>query len=237
MLKNDKIRGVSVCIATYNGAKYIRNQINSILMQLTDEDELIISDDGSFDGTLEILQTFRDDRIKIIFNEYKGVISNFENTLRKARGEIIFLADQDDIWLPNKIQMHLGCHKNYDLVLSDAEVINEDGAVLYDSFIKERHSKVGLWHNMIKNSYIGCCMSFNRKVLEKSLPFPIDIPMHDWWIGLIAEKFGHAHILPVKTLRYLRHNNNASQTLEKTLPLTEQIKNRAILVINLLKRK
>ncbi|MCD8291094.1 MAG: glycosyltransferase, partial [Prevotella sp.] len=96
---------VSVCIATYNGEKYIEEQIRSILSQLSDNDEVIISDDGSHDQTLSLIQSIGDKRIKIFQNEGRhGFKYNFENTLKKVQGDYIFLCDQDDVWLPNKVQ-------------------------------------------------------------------------------------------------------------------------------------
>ena len=94
----------SVCMATYNGQKYLREQIESILCQLSANDELVISDDHSTDSTVDIIRSYGDSRIKMYANELtKGVTHNFENALNKSKGDIIFLADQDDVWLPNKI--------------------------------------------------------------------------------------------------------------------------------------
>ena len=94
---------ISVCIATYNGAEYLREQVESILSQLEEEDEIVVSDDSSTDTTIEILQSFGDRRIKIFKNPAKGFVRNFENALRQAQGDFIFLSDQDDVWLPNKV--------------------------------------------------------------------------------------------------------------------------------------
>ena len=93
---------VSVCMATYNGEKYIREQIDSILPQLSDSDELVISDDGSSDSTIDIIQGYNDRRIRLYHNTRHGVTWNFENALRQSRGDVIFLADQDDVWKPGK---------------------------------------------------------------------------------------------------------------------------------------
>lgn len=94
---------ISVCMATYNGEEYIKEQLESILCQLGEMDEIIISDDGSTDNTLNIIESYNDSRIKIHINTGKhGFVYNFENALQKAKGEYIFLSDQDDIWLPEK---------------------------------------------------------------------------------------------------------------------------------------
>ena len=101
-------------MATYNGGKYIKEQIDSILLQLKEEDELVISDDGSIDDTVQIIKSYSDPRIRLFFhlkpsdqNEWSKpalISSNFENALRRAKGDFIFLSDQDDIWLPNKVE-------------------------------------------------------------------------------------------------------------------------------------
>jgi glycosyltransferase involved in cell wall biosynthesis len=236
MGKADGVR-VSVCLATYNGEKYLLNQLNSILIQLSENDEIVISDDGSTDGTVAIIENIEDSRIRYYKNDSgrNGPVGNFENCLKLAKGEFMFLSDQDDVWLPGKIEAHLKYHLEYDVILSDAIVVDQTGGVLFESFFKQRRSKPGLLNNIIKNSYIGCCMSFNRKILNYALPFPPGIYMHDWWIGLIGERFGRVFFSEQKTLKYLRHDANASQTLIKKLPINEQISNRWSLVKNLLK--
>lgn len=100
---------ISVCIATYNGEKYLKEQLDSIIPQLTAQDELIISDDGSKDTTMEIIKRYaaNDSRIKVYKGPGKGVIANFEFAINQTQGEFIFLADQDDVWLPEKVQTNL----------------------------------------------------------------------------------------------------------------------------------
>jgi len=228
---------VSICMATYNGKEYIFNQIKSILDQLSTDDEVIISDDHSTDSTIDILKSFNDARIKIFTNEHKkGPVGNFENALSKASGDIIFLADQDDEWFSNKIETHLSLHqKYYDLVISDAIVTDEDGNVIFDSFFEGRGSKSGILNTLIKNSYIGCCMSFNKKILDYALPFPSYIHMHDWWIGLIAETKGNTIFCTEKLMYYVRHHNNASPTLEKSgYSILKRLKNRIQLAYGML---
>mgnify|MGYP002597725427 FL=1 len=126
---------ISVCIATYNGEKYIKEQINSILPQLKNCDEIIISDDHSSDKTLDVIFQINDSRIQVYLNDKeKGYTSNFENALSKATGSIIFLADQDDIWKSNKVEVLQKSLEDSDLVVSDAEVVNGDLDVISPSF-------------------------------------------------------------------------------------------------------
>ena len=226
---------VSICLATYNGAKCIEAQLRSVISQLSELDEIVVSDDSSTDNTLGIIASFKDTRIKIFTNECdSGPVGNFENAISHASGDIIFLCDQDDIWNANKINRHLEMHVNHDLVISNAVVVDENHNVLFPSFFEARGSKQGLFTNLLRNSYIGCCMSFNRSVLEASLPFPRGIHMHDWWIGLVAEVKGKICFLKEPLMFYIRHDSNASDTLIKTLPFKEQLKNRAVLVRRLI---
>ena len=164
---------ISVCMATYNGEKYIKEQLESILSQIGENDEVIISDDSSTDNTVEIIKAFSDNRIKIFENQkFKYPIFNFENALNNATGDIIVLSDQDDIWKVNKIETIKKYMHNYDLVLSDATIIDEYGNLIKESFYKLNNSRMGFIQNIIKNSYLGCAMGFNRKILEKnSIPF------------------------------------------------------------------
>ena len=208
---------ISVCMATYNGEKYIKEQLESILSQIGENDEVIISDDSSTDNTVEIIKSFKDNRIKIFENQkFKSPIFNFENALNNATGDIIVLSDQDDIWKANKIETIKKYMHNYDLVLSDADIIDEKGNILHKSFYKLNGSKNGFIKNIVKNSYLGCTMAFNKKILDKSLPFPKDLPMHDSWIGLIGEMYGKVYFIEDKLISYRRHGNNVSPTGEKS---------------------
>ncbi|GAB4015098.1 glycosyltransferase family 2 protein [Spirosoma koreense] len=206
---------VSVCMATYNGALFIEEQIISILNQLSDDDELIISDDGSTDSTISLIESFCDPRIHLVINpRYGSAVRNFENALRHAKGKVIFLSDQDDIWYPDKVEVLLKDLNHYDLVLTDCRVVDEQGHTLSESFFASRGSQLGFWRNLWKNSYMGCCMAFNRKVLTYALPFPKHIHMHDWWIGLLTELHGTSYFRNQPLIQYRRHKANVSPTSE-----------------------
>ncbi|MGF7216829.1 glycosyltransferase involved in cell wall biosynthesis [Spirosoma lacussanchae] len=208
---------VSVCIATYNGAAHIRAQLRSILKQLGPNDEIIVSDDNSIDNTTSIIQSFNDSRIIVIQNtSSRGPVSNFENSIRHSSGDYIFLADQDDVWCPNKLEIMRKCLESKDLVLSDCEVVDANLQTLIPSFFKYRGSKPGFWYNLYKNSYVGCCMAFKRSVLGYVLPFPSQIHMHDWWIGLCVELKGSVEFISLPLIKYVRHGENASQTGEES---------------------
>jgi len=206
---------VSVCIATYNGEKYIKEQLESILSQLPVNGEIIISDDSSTDKTLEIISSLKDKRIKIFSNQkYKSPIFNFENAIKQSSGDFIFLADQDDKWFDNKLQVMLNALQNHDLVVSNASIGDESLNIIKDSYFDWRNSRPGFLKNLIKNSYLGCCIAFNRKLLNVALPFPENIPMHDMWIGMVAEVYFKPVFIPDKLMIYRRHQNNATSINE-----------------------
>lgn len=198
---------VSVAIATYNGEKFIEQQLRSILSQIHAEDEVIVSDDHSTDHTVEIIQRINDPRIQLIFNECrKGTCGNFENALRHVRGDIIFLADQDDVWLPGKYNIMTNALKNYDLVHSDSIVTDESLHQTHDSLYAFYHNGPGLLKNIIHHTYFGSHMAFNRTVLTTCFPFPqTDEVGHDTWIGIIAETIGNVCFINDKLLLYRRH--------------------------------
>jgi len=205
---------ISVCIATYNGSEYILDQIKSILDQLSLNDEIIISDDSSTDNTIVKIRSINDNRIRIIENQvFRNPVYNFENALKHSKGEYIFLSDQDDIWIEEKLstmlqQLDLG----FDLVLSDCKIVNDNFDVLQSSYFKFNGSKKGLMKNLIKNSYMGCCMAFNRKVLNACLPFPPNLPMHDSFIGLIAELRFRVKFISIPLILHRKHSKNTSKT-------------------------
>ena len=208
---------ISICIATYNGEKYIQEQLSSILSQLNKEDEIIISDDGSKDNTLRIIQSFNDPRIKIFYNlKRHGVVPNFENALKYANGDYIFFSDQDDIWAPNKVNRCIEALQNHDLVIHNSLIMDGEGNISDIDFFSKRKSQKGYWKNLYKNSFVGSCMAFRKELLPHALPFPKHILWHDMWIGLMAERKGSTIFIPDKLLYYRRHGNNASATAEKS---------------------
>ena len=207
---------ISVCMATKNGARFVGDQLDSILPQLSDKDEIIISDDHSSDNTFEIVKNYSDPRIKFIQNPKRGIVSNFENSLKSSVGEIIFLADQDDVWLPDKIEQTLPYLIEYDLVVSDCKIVDDKLASLHHSFFKFNSSRKGIVRNLFRNSYMGCCMAFNRSILEKAVPFPSRVIAHDQWLGLIAEVYGRVFFQSERLVLHRRHTKNASTTFYKS---------------------
>jgi glycosyltransferase involved in cell wall biosynthesis len=226
---------ISVCMASYNGEKFIKRQLNSILSQLNTGDEVIISDDSSTDNTIAIIESIDDSRIKIFKNnKFYNPTYNFENALKHASHNLIFLADQDDYWHNNKVEIMKNLLSNYDLVVSDCLVIDESGNIIHDSFLNYVKAGKGIFRNLYRNPYSGCCMAFNRTILDKALPIPPNTPMHDWWIGMIAELYGNIYFCNEKLMSYVRHSTNASESgFKSSNQFRKKLKMRINLIINL----
>ena len=203
---------ISGCRATYNGEIFIREQIDSILRQLSSDDEIIVSDDGSTDGTISIINSIDDKRIRVIEGPRKqSPTSNFECALKESKGDYIFMSDQDDVWKPNKVKICMEWLQRYDCVVSDAEVTDSSLNPLYPSLYAIMQVRQGRIYNTIwKNGYTGCCMAFRRNVLEASLPFPKDIPMHDIWIGNVAAYKYNVMFIPDTLIYFRRHEDTTS---------------------------
>jgi len=208
-------------MATYNGAKYVLSQLTSILSQLSAYDEVIIVDDCSSDDTVQIIQSLNDTRIKIfISTSNEGVVKSFEKALRMAGGELIFLSDQDDVWFDNKVAelVNIFSSEEVDLIVHDA-VLVINGKANANTLFQFRNSSKGVIKNVVSNTYVGCCMAFNRKILNNILPIPAKIGiLHDAWIGILANFYNYNILFHDKTLIYfIRHDNNASTLVRRNI--------------------
>jgi glycosyltransferase involved in cell wall biosynthesis len=204
---------ISICLATYNGEKFISQQISSILHQLNLQDELIISDDGSTDETLSIIETFSDHRIKIYRNSFHSPVRNFEYLICKAKGDIIFLSDQDDVWATDKVRVFLEYFHScpgVSLILSDIQIIDKEGFSINKEFFPYGF-KSRLIENIFSNNFIGCSIAFRKEIKKFILPFPKNLPMHDWWIGLCSIMFSKVHFIENKLTLYRRHDSNVTK--------------------------
>ena len=216
------MRKYSVCIATYNGEKYIKQQIESIQKQLNEQDEIIVSDDGSKDNTLQIVSSMqkKDSRIKIVKGPQKGFSCNFENAVKYATGDIILFSDQDDIWELDKVKeierVFVENPKCTTILhtMSTFDEKSEDTGVITVGY------KVGVLKNYIRSSYWGCCMAVKRNFLKKFMPFREYCVGHDQLTGLMSEKYGETIFLNKKLLKHRLHSKNTSFTL----PLNKKIK-------------
>ncbi len=229
---------ISVALAAYNGEKYITEQLCSVLSQLSQGDEIVISLDPSTDGTEAAVKSLNDSRIRIVNGEGKGLIKNFENAIKNCSNELIFLCDQDDIWLPEKVETVKREFENDPsllLVMHDARVTDSELNTTSESFFELRGTKTGIIKNIIKNSYMGCCMALRREALGFILPFPENLPMHDQWIGLACEKHGKVKLIDEPLILWRRHGDNSSKLQHESA--AQMIKWRMSIISSLMKTK
>lgn len=229
---------ISVILASYNGELYIREQIDSILSQLRQCDELIITDDGSNDNTINVVQSYvdRDPRVTLIAGPQRGVIANFEFGIKHATNDIICLSDQDDVWKQNKVETICKLFAEdprTTCVLHDVYIVDKNLRASGPSFFSLRGSKLGLINNLFKNSYMGSAMAFRKTMLKYILPIPSNVPMHDQWIGLVNEIYGHSVMCYEKLGLYRRHEDNVSSFVHGSIP--HMISSRFFLILNLIK--
>ncbi len=203
-------------MASYNGERYIAAQLDTILKQLRPFDEVVISDDCSTDSTLEIIRSFGDDRIRIVASPgYRNPIFNFENAMSASVGDIIVLADQDDVWLDNRIKQILDSfdgeeRRPFTLVL-DSKIVDGGLVPTCASLFDYLNAGQGVLKNFVRNTYVGCHMAFSRDLIEIALPFPKRIPMHDVWLGLVGELFGTVCFVHKQTMLFRRHGSNSTK--------------------------
>lgn len=217
---------ISVCMATYNGERFIREQIESILPQLSECDELIISDDGSTDKTLEIINSYDDKRIFLLHHKRnftkknfpRGYYcsNNFSYALKHAKGDIIILSDQDDIWCDKKVEKIKQSFEKNDLIISNFSIIDKENRIISSKyFIKNPITKNWLM-NLHKNIYFGCSMAMKRSLLLDCLPIPNNVVSYDSWIGSIAMlKKYRLHFIDEPLFLYRRHGENLSNATEE----------------------
>lgn len=229
----------SVAMAVYNGEKYIKEQVDSILERMGAQDELVISYDRSTDGTRKIIDDYAvaDERVRVVENQNPGVQNNFTNAVMNCRGAYIFLADQDDIWIGDKINIVVDAFEKTgaDLVVHDGYVgdgnLNILPDTLFDRFGTYNHPIL----NIIKCTFWGCCMAFRREVCQWVCPFPSEGKVgHDLWLGVIVGFRGKIVRVPDCLMIHRLHGNNV--TTDHRRPLMVIVKHRLKLIQLLLKR-
>lgn len=192
MIQNNTI---SICMATYNGQRYIYEQLSSILSQIGLNDEIVIVDDCSSDNTLDIVKAFDDHRIKIYINEEnKGVNYSFSKAISLSKGALIFLSDQDDIWIDGHYKKLSDClnQENIKFVTSNFILVDKFGT--YHGEMKYKLSEADsekFFKNILKIfmgkiDYFGCCMALHRSLVQFFLPIPNFIESHDLWFAMVA---------------------------------------------------
>ena len=219
---NDTGNSVSVVLAMYNGEKYLRTQLSTILPQLEEKDELIIMDDGSLDQSISIVEEManQDQRIHLVRGNHVGVNANFFRGIKEAKGDIICLSDQDDIWHENKLERireKLVGEKMPCVLMHDAQMVSAEGEKLDMTMFEWRPYRKGVLRNWWKNSYTGCRMVINQAMKELIADAPTDIPMYDQWVGLQAERLGKTIILEEVLMDYRRHTGNVTDLKHQSI--------------------
>ena len=221
---------VSVCMAAYNGEHFVQAQLETILPQLDSYDEVIIVDDASTDGTVQQIRNLHDKRITVIQHSLrKGAVATFEDAIRSASGDILFLSDDDDLWAVNKVQKYLAAFvadPDVTVVISKVSLIDQNGAPTNDPRLGPKGEFVaGFLSNLIRNNYQGSAMAFRASLLPQILPFPADLYVwHDVWIGTRnAVSCGKTCFIDEVLLFYRRHGGNLSYQLKWILQLKKRI--------------
>lgn len=217
-------------MSTYNGAQFVVRQLDSVLRQLAQDDEVIVIDDGSSDNTVEVIKKAYGSRIQVYVNENNlGVIKSFEKAISLAKGDILFLCDQDDIWEENKVVTVINAfeEQNADLVVHDAGVVDGKLNVINPSWNDYNNNNInqGIFGNILKNAYTGAFMAFKKELVSDILPFPAAIEMHDQWIALVCMKKKKKIVfIDSPLMKYVRHGGNVTGMKKRSL--SAQIKGR-----------
>lgn len=215
---------VEIIMASYNGEKYIKEQLDSIFLGNGQEFILHVYDDGSTDSTREILSEYKKEypnRLILHFNrENKGVFRNFMEGFLNTKSDYVMFADQDDVWLPGKLERTLKymkyCEKKRGgdcpvTVFTDAVVVDSELRKISPSFqamSRYRTKRRSLSGLLMENKLMGCTMMMNKRVREYIWRLPENARMHDWWIGLVTAAFGYIGYLNEPSLLYRQHGDN-----------------------------
>jgi glycosyltransferase involved in cell wall biosynthesis len=230
---------VSVCIATYNGARHLAEQLNSILPQMSVDDELVVVDDASKDGTVAYLLSLGDSRIRTYFNtENLGHVQSFAKSIGLARHPYILMADQDDVWLDGRLgAMRDALDAGFSLVSTNSEFMDGDGRMippLHPDLVEKESSR--FVSNIVriftgKAYYYGCAMGLRKELCQLVLPIPDYVESHDLWIAMAANAAGSNLHLERRTLCRRIHGRNASVVSRS---LVHKLRSRTIFVLSLL---
>jgi glycosyltransferase involved in cell wall biosynthesis len=228
---------VSIALCTFNGALYLREQLDSLLGQTSLPTELVLSDDGSSDASVSIVTEFaRAVGMRLVIapaHTRLGVTQNFNLALSLCSRQYVALSDQDDVWLPDKLAtalaaMHEG-EARYGtscplLVHSDLTVVSADLRPISSSFMRSEGLCNPSPHDALtilltQNFVTGCTMLVNRPLLERALPIPKEAVVHDWWLALVAASCGHVLYVDQPTIMYRQHDSNAIGIATMTVSL------------------
>lgn len=214
---------VHIVLTTYNGEKYLREQLDSILANTVQDVTVEICDDGSTDSTLDIAREYagRYDQISLYQNEKNlGYTKNFLEGIKRSRSSYIMLCDQDDIWHQDKIEKTLWQMKEMEsqsgtyiplMVFTDAMNFDSDSGEELGSFHKNSRldvKRLDSAHLFMENKCIGCTVMLNGTIRGYLQELPDEIRVHDWWLALICSHFGKISYIEETTLHYRQHNGN-----------------------------
>ena len=211
---------VNILMSTYNGQEFIAQQIQSIQKQTFENWNLLIRDDGSSDGTPKIIADFAksDARIRFINADKRenfGVIKNFYTLLKYEKADYYFFSDQDDVWLPQKLELTLASVEKENnqiplMVYTDLTVVDRDLQVLHDSMIKTQshHANTSLLEELTENTVTGGTMMVNHCLAKQWKQCYDDLIMHDWYLALLAASLGKLIYLDETTELYRQHESN-----------------------------
>lgn len=213
---------ISICMATYNGSRYLSAQLESILEQIDQDSELIIVDDCSIDNTIEVIRRYTDCRIKVVLNKTNlGHVRAFERAIELSSGDYILFADQDDVWsgdhvvtLTNKLSEIEGPGLVYGDFLEFLDQSEVDGISYSWQFPKGLRTNLQFFKLLVlgRTRMFGCCMGINRKLANLSLPFPRKLSTHDLWLGYLACIYGTV-LSTSKVITHRRlHDSNVTTT-------------------------
>ncbi|NQM13749.1 glycosyltransferase family 2 protein [Streptococcus suis] len=219
---------VNILMSTYNGQQFLTEQIRSIQEQSYTDWTLFIRDDGSSDNTKEILKNFerQDSRIHLIESDKSdnlGVIKSFHKLVNHDRADYYFFSDQDDVWLPNKLELSLKEAQNYPadlplMVYMDLKVVNQDLEIMTESMVKSQshHANTELVQELTENTVTGGVAMINHALAEMWQETD-DILMHDWYLALLASAFGNLVFIDQPGELYRQHSDNVlgARTLSK----------------------
>lgn len=229
---------VSVGMAVYNGEKYLPVQIDSILRQLKDDDELVISYDQSTDGTKALIDEYvrKDSRVRVIENDHPGIVGNFNNALSHCEKDIIFISDQDDEWCPGKRDKMVAAleSSHADLAIHNAVHVDAEGKPISKPLFELYGIRKGLLRNFAMPRYSGCCMAFTLEAKRKILPMPKSVVNYDHWVGMTCEVFGDVVFVDDVLLHHRLHGDNVT-TSRRSIPVVAR--QRFNLLRELMKRK
>jgi glycosyltransferase involved in cell wall biosynthesis len=211
---------ISIVVTTYNGEKYIKEQIDSFLSQTLSPDEIIITDDCSSDKTIKIVEKYKEnysDKIKIFQNQYNlGFTKNFQEGIKKSSGDIIFLSDQDDLWYENKIEIvvkKFNSNPNVDLIIHDADLVNENLKFTNYSVL----SQVISGFNNTDVFITGALTAFKKNLVKYFLPFPKNLVGHDGFIHFVSKNLNTRIVINDKLQMIRRHADNTSGWVASSL--------------------